>query len=199
MDRRHTRTEIGALGEQLAADHLCALGLRIVARNWRCRYGELDLIAQDGDSTVVFVEVKTRTGDGFGGLAGVGGNVAGASGGSSFRHCPQLSGHVVARSLRQRHGQTPLTEGAVRRYLELVDLSALSDHERVACVIAERCLGVVTEAWDTGTEHGVPDARLHLGDGRVAAFEVTELVADNARQTEAKHRHLRSWRSKIGE
>jgi putative endonuclease len=64
-----TRTEIGALGEQVAADHLAGLGLRIVARNWRCRYGELDLIAVDPSAdTVIFVEVKTRTGDGFGGL-----------------------------------------------------------------------------------------------------------------------------------
>jgi putative endonuclease len=64
-----TRAEIGALGERLAADHLTRLGLRIVGRNWRCRYGELDVIAVDPDSdTVVFVEVKTRTGDGFGGL-----------------------------------------------------------------------------------------------------------------------------------
>ena len=65
-----TRAEIGALGERLAADHLTRLGLRIVARNWRCRYGELDLIAVDPVAdTVIFVEVKTRTGDGFGGLA----------------------------------------------------------------------------------------------------------------------------------
>ena len=65
-----TRAEIGALGEQLAADHLLGLGLRIVARNWRCRYGELDVIAVDPvPDAVVFVEVKTRTGDGYGGLA----------------------------------------------------------------------------------------------------------------------------------
>lgn len=65
-----TRAEIGALGEQLATDHLTALGLRILTRNWRCRYGELDVIAVDSTTdTVVFVEVKTRTGDGFGGLA----------------------------------------------------------------------------------------------------------------------------------
>jgi putative endonuclease len=63
-----SRRELGALGEQLAVEHLRSLGLRIVARNWRCRYGELDVIAADGDDTVVFVEVKTRTGDGFGGL-----------------------------------------------------------------------------------------------------------------------------------
>jgi putative endonuclease len=65
-----TRAEIGALGEQLATDHLTGLGLRILARNWRCRYGELDVIAVDPTTdTVLFVEVKTRTGDGFGGLA----------------------------------------------------------------------------------------------------------------------------------
>ena len=44
--------------------------MRILALNWRCRYGELDVIAADPTTdTVVFVEVKTRTGDGFGGVA----------------------------------------------------------------------------------------------------------------------------------
>lgn len=62
-----TRNQLGALGEQLAVEHLTAQGLRIVARNWRCRYGELDVIAAGADGAVVFVEVKTRTGDGFGG------------------------------------------------------------------------------------------------------------------------------------
>jgi putative endonuclease len=64
------RAEIGALGEQLAVDHLRSLGLRVLTRNWRCRYGELDVIAADDiASTVVFVEVKTRTSDQFGGVA----------------------------------------------------------------------------------------------------------------------------------
>lgn len=65
-----TRTELGVLGEQLAVDHLTGQGWTVLARNWRCRYGELDVIAADPTGrTVVFVEVKTRTGDGFGGLA----------------------------------------------------------------------------------------------------------------------------------
>jgi putative endonuclease len=65
-----TRAEIGALGEQLAVDHLTSLGLRVLARNWRCRHGELDVIAADDEArTVVFVEVKTRTSDQFGGVA----------------------------------------------------------------------------------------------------------------------------------
>jgi putative endonuclease len=65
-----TRAEIGALGEQLAVEHLTALGLRVLTRNWRCRYGELDVIAADDAArTVVFVEVKTRTSDQFGGVS----------------------------------------------------------------------------------------------------------------------------------
>jgi putative endonuclease len=65
-----TRVRLGAMGEALAVDHLTKMGLRILHRNWRCRYGELDVIASDeATRTVVFVEVKTRTGDGYGGLA----------------------------------------------------------------------------------------------------------------------------------
>ena len=64
-----TRAEIGALGERLAVEHLQSLGLRVLARNWRCRYGELDVIAADDAVRVaVFVEVKTRTSDRFGGV-----------------------------------------------------------------------------------------------------------------------------------
>ena len=65
-----TRAEIGALGEQLAVEQLSSLGLVVLARNWRCRYGELDIIAADeANRTAVFVEVKTRTSDQFGGVA----------------------------------------------------------------------------------------------------------------------------------
>jgi hypothetical protein len=57
-----TRVQLGTMGEALAVDHLTRMGLRILHRNWRCRYGELDVIASDEASrTVVFVEVKTRT------------------------------------------------------------------------------------------------------------------------------------------
>ncbi len=56
---------LGAYGEKLAAQYLRESGMEIVARNWRCRYGELDLIVQDPQITA-FVEVKTRSGLGFG-------------------------------------------------------------------------------------------------------------------------------------
>lgn len=50
----------GSRGERLAARLLKQKGFRILARNCRSRFGELDLIARDGD-TIVFVEVKTRS------------------------------------------------------------------------------------------------------------------------------------------
>ncbi|HEY57677.1 MAG TPA: YraN family protein [Anaerolineae bacterium] len=55
----------GRWGEKVAARYLAARGYRILARNVRTPYGELDLIAQQGDE-VVFVEVKTRTSLAFG-------------------------------------------------------------------------------------------------------------------------------------
>ena len=51
----------GDAGETLACRHLEALGYTVVARNFRCRSGEIDVIARDGDVTV-FVEVKDRGG-----------------------------------------------------------------------------------------------------------------------------------------
>jgi putative endonuclease len=69
MTETWSRAQIGALGEQLAVEHLRSCGLRVIARNWRCRHGELDVIATDPESGgVVFVEVKTRTSDRFGGV-----------------------------------------------------------------------------------------------------------------------------------
>ncbi len=56
---------VGRFGEDLAADYLGDAGLRILERNWRCRDGELDIVAVDGE-VLVFVEVKTRSGVGFG-------------------------------------------------------------------------------------------------------------------------------------
>lgn len=50
---------LGRRGEELAAAYLQAHGMRIVARNWRCPEGEIDIVALDG-GTLVIAEVKTR-------------------------------------------------------------------------------------------------------------------------------------------
>lgn len=56
---------VGASGERIAALLLEQAGCRIIARNWHCRGGELDLVALDGD-TLVCVEVRVRTRAGHG-------------------------------------------------------------------------------------------------------------------------------------
>ena len=55
---------LGRYGEDAAARHLVEAGLTVLERNWRCRAGELDIVALDGD-TIAVCEVKTRTEDGF--------------------------------------------------------------------------------------------------------------------------------------
>src|SRR4029450_1246783 len=59
------RGELGRRGEVLAAALLQAQGLTIVERNFRCRAGEIDLVALDG-ATLVFVEGRSRRGGGVG-------------------------------------------------------------------------------------------------------------------------------------
>ncbi|WP_373976168.1 YraN family protein [Chitinibacter sp. SCUT-21] len=58
----------GLAAEQLAAQYLTEQGLRMVASNWSCRHGEIDLIALDG-SQLVFIEVRQRRSKQFGGAA----------------------------------------------------------------------------------------------------------------------------------
>jgi putative endonuclease len=60
-----SRVALGEIGENLACDELLRRGYAIVARRYRRRGGEIDIIALDGQ-TVVFVEVKTRAGASFG-------------------------------------------------------------------------------------------------------------------------------------
>lgn len=71
MHRMHlpyTNHVAGKLGEELAADALRGLGYAILARRYRTRYGEIDIVAQD-EETLVFVEVKARKSDRYGSAA----------------------------------------------------------------------------------------------------------------------------------
>lgn len=69
MHRRRSR--LGRLGEERAAQLYRRRGAEIIDRNVAYPVGELDLIAREADGTIVFVEVKTRSGPGFGGAEAV--------------------------------------------------------------------------------------------------------------------------------
>ncbi len=61
----NNRQHLGQNGEEIAARYLIEKGYKILARNFRCRLGEIDIVATHED-VLSFVEVKTRTGDTFG-------------------------------------------------------------------------------------------------------------------------------------
>lgn len=64
-DMMSKRQDVGARGEKLAADYLKERGYKIIQRNFRCREGEIDIIAEKGDC-LVFVEVRTKKNTAFG-------------------------------------------------------------------------------------------------------------------------------------
>ena len=69
MEMRESRQQVGRRGEDLACAELERQGLTLLARNWRCPRGEIDIVAADRSDqglTLVFCEVKCRSGLGFG-------------------------------------------------------------------------------------------------------------------------------------
>ena len=83
----------GAAAEALAAEFLAQRGVDIVARNYRCRGGEIDLIARDRD-TLVFVEVRLRSNAAFGGAAA---SITAAK----RRRLARAAGHYLAKLGRE--------------------------------------------------------------------------------------------------
>jgi putative endonuclease len=61
----HIRISTGKRGEELAAAYLAKAGYRIIERNYRCFFGEIDIVAEEGE-TLVFVEVKSRRSAAYG-------------------------------------------------------------------------------------------------------------------------------------
>ncbi|CCO08459.1 YraN family protein [Desulforamulus hydrothermalis] len=57
-----SKKDVGKRGEDEAYQMLCGLGWQILNRNYRCRLGELDIVARDTTGALVFVEVRSRTG-----------------------------------------------------------------------------------------------------------------------------------------
>ena len=63
------RQKIGLRAENAAAAHLQSQGAHILLRNYRCRGGELDIVAKLGQDELIIVEVRTRSSDAYGGAA----------------------------------------------------------------------------------------------------------------------------------
>ncbi|RAR43319.1 YraN family protein [Paenibacillus sp. MDMC362] len=59
--KKDSRKQKGAAAEELAAAALIEKGYRVLDRNWRCRFGELDIVAERGE-TLVVIEVRSRSG-----------------------------------------------------------------------------------------------------------------------------------------
>jgi putative endonuclease len=69
MAATESKKQIGVRGEDLACAELVRQGMQILERNWRCRLGEIDIVAAESVAaglTLVFCEVKCRSGLGFG-------------------------------------------------------------------------------------------------------------------------------------
>lgn len=58
--------KLGDFGEKQAARYLKSKNYRILYKNYRCRYGEIDIIAKDREDTLIFIEVKTRSSERYG-------------------------------------------------------------------------------------------------------------------------------------
>lgn len=89
-----SKQALGAAGESRAAEFLAERGLPVVARNFRVRGGEIDLICRDG-SAIIFVEVRLRSGSGYGGAA------------ASITATKQARLVLAARHWLARHGERP--------------------------------------------------------------------------------------------
>ena len=121
------RRHLGAFGERVAAAHLEAKGYHIRARNFRCREGEIDIVAQD-DDCLVFVEVRTRRGNAFGSPA------------ESVTAAKERRLLTVARAYLQQHNDVPPNQ---RIDVVAVELSGgrLLAVQHIEGAIADRELG----------------------------------------------------------
>ena len=115
-----TTSDLGAHGERIAAAYLTDRGLRVLDRNWRCRDGELDIVARDGDA-LVFCEVKTRRATGFGHPV------------EAVGHAKQRRLRILARRWLAAHDEhAPELRFDVVGVLVQVDRPALVTHLRAA-------------------------------------------------------------------
>jgi len=103
------RKKLGDFGELAALDYLSRQGLREVARKWRCPRGEIDLVMRD-DEVLVFIEVRTRRGEGA--LESIGPRKQARLAALAYRY---LSAHTLPDETPWRIDVVAITIGADRR------------------------------------------------------------------------------------
>ncbi|MTE21213.1 YraN family protein [Streptomyces sp. TRM43335] len=101
---RHGNNALGRYGEDLAARRLRESGMAVLDRNWRCRDGEIDIVARDADALVV-CEVKTRR-------TGPYGHPTAAIGPNRAARLRRLASHWLTQRWLTRYGRPPT--GGVR-------------------------------------------------------------------------------------
>jgi TIGR00252 family protein len=106
---------IGSLGEKMAADILEQQGYEVIARNYTCKLGEIDIIAMDTRENVLsFIEVKTRTSDKYG-------YPAEAISTNKIRHIKNVAGHFL------------------RKHADFSDYKARFDVVEIECKVSKNC------------------------------------------------------------
>ena len=119
------KRELGQIGEALAAQAIGAVGLRVIAQNWRGHRGELDIVALDG-ATLVGIEVKTRSTLNFG-------HPAAAITGDKLMRMKRL----LCQWINENRAQLPHLSG-----LRLDVISVLYDSSSTAKPIIEHLKGI---------------------------------------------------------
>ena len=106
---------IGSLGEKMAADILEQQGYEVIARNYTCKLGEIDIIAMDTRENVLsFIEVKTRTSDKYG-------YQAEAISTNKIRHIKNVAVHFL------------------RKHADFSDYNARFDVVEIECKVSKNC------------------------------------------------------------
>jgi putative endonuclease len=119
----HIRQRRGAIGEQIAVDHLEASGYEIVARNFRTRFGELDVVAAD-ETALVFCEVKTRVANGQSGPA----MPLDAIGGQKRQRIRRMAAQWLAESGSDRPSRADLRFDAIGIVIDAHDRLMALEH-----------------------------------------------------------------------
>lgn len=123
MDIKKTtkKVSIGDIGEEIACGYLVEIGYRIIERNKRFDFGEIDIVAKSQDKTLVFVEVKTI-------------KRAGLNEEKSLESYPQKSGNIAGlftTNIVNINPEDNMTQGKLKRFKRVAQWYANKNEKEV--------------------------------------------------------------------